>query len=424
MKKLIFLLLISGGLSAQVVIPKSTTTFSNISATGNLTVNGTARVTGATTLTGAATLSSSTTIGTGTVAANTSSLGILRVKQNANWADFGDYGSGYFGIWANQTIPTATNYAWASGSASMEFNHQSQINLNIAGVTKFFQFSAYGYERMPFRIGSTVAPSATLDVTGTMSVSGTSTLTGAVETSTINAQAGQLNLFTAGFQRLQINSAYLKSVPAATTGGAIICFDFPTAAHYSITASTNVPAFKVTGATRGWLTGAISTQYENHFTAPTYTAAGASTITTAAGLYVAKPIMGTNMTATNIYGIATDGAIGSTSKTDGIGYAVGSGSTVTQATSRTTGVTINSVTGSITLVSAAGQTAYQSFTVTNSAVTANDVVIVSQKSGTDLNIVLVTAVAAGSFRISFATTGGTTVEQPVFNFAVIKGQTN
>jgi len=40
MKKLIFLLLISGGLSAQVVIPKSTTTFSNISATGNLTVTG------------------------------------------------------------------------------------------------------------------------------------------------------------------------------------------------------------------------------------------------------------------------------------------------------------------------------------------------------------------------------------------------
>jgi hypothetical protein len=32
----------------------------------------------------------------------------------------------------------------------------------------------------------------------------------------------------------------------------------------------------------------------------------------------------------------------------------------------------------------------------------------------------VTAVASGSFRISFATTGGTTTEQPVFNFAVIK----
>jgi len=50
-------------------------------------------------------------------------------------------------------------------------------------------------------------------------------------------------------------------------------------------------------------------------------------------------------------------------------------------------------------------------------------VIVSQKSGTDLNMIHVTAVAAGSFNISFATTGGTTTEQPVFNFAVIKAVT-
>jgi len=33
---------------------------------------------------------------------------------------------------------------------------------------------------------------------------------------------------------------------------------------------------------------------------------------------------------------------------------------------------------------------------------------------------LVTAVAAGSFNLSFRTTGGTTTETPVFNFAVIK----
>ena len=116
--------------------------------------------------------------------------------------------------------------------------------------------------------------------------------------------------------------------------------------------------------------------------------------------------------------------ISSSSKTAGIGYAVGSGSTVTQATSRTTGVTINAITGAITLVSSAGSTSWQTFTVTNSAVTAKDVIIVNQQSGTDLYMISVTNVAAGSFKISFATTGGTTTEQPVFNFAVIKGQTN
>lgn len=116
--------------------------------------------------------------------------------------------------------------------------------------------------------------------------------------------------------------------------------------------------------------------------------------------------------------------IASSSKTAGIGYAVGSGSTVTQATNRTTGVTINAITGAITLVSAAGSATWKTFTVTNSAVTAKDVIIVNQQSGTDLNMISVTNVAAGSFKISFATTGGTTTEQPIFNFAVIKGQNN
>jgi hypothetical protein len=106
--------------------------------------------------------------------------------------------------------------------------------------------------------------------------------------------------------------------------------------------------------------------------------------------------------------------------TGGIGYSTGAGSAVTQATSRTTGVTINAACGAITLVSAAGTTSWQTFTVTNSAVAATDTIVVNQKSGTDLNMIHVTNVAAGSFKISFATTGGTTAEQPVFNFAVIK----
>ena len=109
--------------------------------------------------------------------------------------------------------------------------------------------------------------------------------------------------------------------------------------------------------------------------------------------------------------------------TGAAGYGPTTGGTVTQATSRTTGVTLNKPTGQITLVSAAGSASYQSFTVTNSAVKATDTIIVNQASGTDKYIILVTNVAAGSFQITFATTGGTTTEQPVFNFALIKGQT-
>jgi hypothetical protein len=102
-----------------------------------------------------------------------------------------------------------------------------------------------------------------------------------------------------------------------------------------------------------------------------------------------------------------------------IGYTIGSGGLVTQATSRTTGVTLNKTNGNIILVSAAGSTTWQSFTVTNSTVIFTDVVHVCQQSGTNLYEIHVTNVSNGSFRISFKTTGGTTTESPVFNFVVI-----
>lgn len=131
--------------------------------------------------------------------------------------------------------------------------------------------------------------------------------------------------------------------------------------------------------------------------------------------------IGTPTTDPGVGALLSDGAIRSIGATAGIGYATGAGGTVTQVTSRTTGVTINKVCGNITLVSAAGSASWQSFTVTNSAVAATDTVRVCQKSGTDKYMIHVTAVGAGSFEVTFATTGGTTTEQPVFNFIVIKG---
>jgi hypothetical protein len=120
--------------------------------------------------------------------------------------------------------------------------------------------------------------------------------------------------------------------------------------------------------------------------------------------------------------LVSSGAVTSNS-TGGVGYTTGAGGTVTQLISRTTGVSINKTTGAITLFSAAGSTAFQTFTVTNSTVAATDIIVLNQKSGTDKYDLLVTNVAAGSFAITFATISGTTVEQPVFSFAVIKGAT-
>jgi hypothetical protein len=107
-----------------------------------------------------------------------------------------------------------------------------------------------------------------------------------------------------------------------------------------------------------------------------------------------------------------------------LGYTTGAGGTVTQLTSRTTAVSLNKTTGAITLFSAAGSATPATFTVNNSTVAATDTVQVVQKSGTDLYDLKVTAVRNGSFDITFNTTGGTTTEQPVFNFTVLKGATS
>jgi hypothetical protein len=151
---------------------------------------------------------------------------------------------------------------------------------------------------------------------------------------------------------------------------------------------------------------------------PTGGLANAQGITLAGGL----SFSGTTLTvgALTPTSVAATGSITSSSPTAGMGYATGAGGAVTQGTSRTTTVILNTACGNITLFSAAGAATWTTFTVTNSAVGANDVIKVCQKSGTDKYMIHVTNVAAGSFQISFATTGGTTTEQPVFNFVVTK----
>jgi hypothetical protein len=109
--------------------------------------------------------------------------------------------------------------------------------------------------------------------------------------------------------------------------------------------------------------------------------------------------------------------------TAGIGYATGAGGTVTQGTSRATGVTLNTVTGNIVLFTVAGNTTPTTFTLTNSAIANTDVVILNQRSGTNLYNLLVSQIGAtgGNANITVWTTGGVTSEAPIINFAVIKG---
>ena len=158
-----------------------------------------------------------------------------------------------------------------------------------------------------------------------------------------------------------------------------------------------------------------------YFTISTTTSAGATTermrIFSSGGVSIGNT---TDPGATNL---SVTGNILSNGATGVIGYATGSGGAVTQLTSRTTGVTLNKSNGAITLFTAAGSATATTFTVTNSTVAATDVIHVCQKSGTNLYNTLVTAVAAGSFNITFYTTGGVASDAPVFNFTLIKAVT-
>jgi hypothetical protein len=128
-------------------------------------------------------------------------------------------------------------------------------------------------------------------------------------------------------------------------------------------------------------------------------------------------------TNTNVVGYMAGGAFLLTSASGGLGYGTGAGAAYTQATSRITAITgANAPCGTINLFNAIATTAWQSFTVNNSLVAATDVVHVTQKSGTELFQIFVTATATGSFRITFASTVAGSVADPnvVFNFAIMK----
>ena len=184
------------------------------------------------------------------------------------------------------------------------------------------------------------------------------------------------------------------------------------------------------------------------FTLPKYThfraaegAIGAgSTLTAQYGFVAASNLNG----ATNNYGfwsaLVADGTNdynfyaqgtapnyfnGQTTFTSIFGYHSDAGSSVIQNTNKSTGVTINKPTGKITMNSAAlADNTTVSFTVNNSIVAADDVIIANIRSGATAGAYMLTvdAVAAGSFRLSLRNeSGGSLSEAVVINFAIIKG---
>lgn len=136
----------------------------------------------------------------------------------------------------------------------------------------------------------------------------------------------------------------------------------------------------------------------------------------------------TLQTARNINGVSFNGsaniAVTASFPSTGGGYTSGAGGTVTQLTSKATGVTLNKICGQITTHNAALAAAAEvKFTVTNNTVAATDIPVLAIASGGTSGSygIFATAVAAGSFDVTLTNLSAGSLSQAlVVNFAVIK----
>lgn len=149
------------------------------------------------------------------------------------------------------------------------------------------------------------------------------------------------------------------------------------------------------------------------------------------GAYFSPPLSNDTITGATIdnsvIGGTTPAAVTGTNvyASSEIGYSASAQGTVTQATSKSTGVTLNKSSGQITMNNASlasGATAL--FTLTNSTISAKDVLIVNVGSGGTSGAYwpYVANVDAGSAVIGvYNNTVGALAEAIVINFAIIHG---
>jgi hypothetical protein len=124
--------------------------------------------------------------------------------------------------------------------------------------------------------------------------------------------------------------------------------------------------------------------------------------------------------------LAAAGAVTSSSATAGMGYASGAGGTVTQATSKSTGVTLNKVCGQVTLNAAAlAASTTVTFVLTNSAIAAGDILILNHVSGgTAGSYALNAQCGAGTASINVRNISGASLSEAiVVGFALHKATT-
>lgn len=191
----------------------------------------------------------------------------------------------------------------------------------------------------------------------------------------------------------------------------------------------------------GTAASAFTLSHLQHFTASPATFGAGSKVTTQYGFHAAAGLTG----ATNNYGFYSNiaaetgrwnfyaagtadnvfnGNVKVINGSAGLGYGTGAGGSVTQATNKSTAVTLNKPCGQITMNNAALAAGAQvNFTLTNSLITVNDLILVNVRTpSAALYSVRAGDIASGSFLISLTNVSGSSLaDAVVISFAIIKG---
>lgn len=244
------------------------------------------------------------------------------------------------------------------------------------------------------------------------------------------ATAIKVGTTSASVGNVQLTGNTVQATTGNLTLGSAIAFNSASNARTALALGTmatqNSGAVAITGGT---LSGVTIT---GSFTGLTLVESTTlATSAAAAGCNLNGSTLAADGTDANININITPKGTGQTLSSGKMGYPTGTGGTVTQTTSRTTGVTLNKITGEIVLfaVGIAGHEADE-FVLTNSTIEANDVVMLCIKNGGSLAagtrkyyVTQVNTVAAGSCIISVGNidNGAITSESPTLQFVVLKG---
>lgn len=343
-------------------------------STGTLTIANGKTLTASNTLTFTGTDASSVAFGTGgTVIYAANHLGALASTTSAQLA----------GVLSNE-----------SGTGVAVFNDTPTLVTPVLGVATATSINGLTLTSSTGTL--TITNGKTLAVSNTLTFTGTDASSVAFGTGgTVTYTANNLSVFAA------TTSAQLAGVLSNETGtGAFVLAETPSLVNPSIAAATLSGTIAASGAT---------------ITSPAITS---PTLTT--------PVIGV-ATGTSL---AVTGALSTSSAATPIGYATGAGGAVTQGTSRTTTAVVSPnpcTSGTITTTadSMAAQTP-TTFTVTNSAVSATDNIVITKVSGDVDTFAWVNSVGSGSFTVTLFNTHASDADVTafVFNFAVINGVAN